>query len=76
MHKELTQFIMARCQRITPACSTPIKNVMDSFHSTMDAAQRKQWPRTRLVGELSKEFRIVFDRSGRWAASGLGLLPE
>jgi hypothetical protein len=76
MHKDLTQFIMAKCQRCTPLASTPVKDVMQSFHRTLDAMQRKQWARTRFTAELSKEFKIIWDRSGRWAVAGLGLLPE
>jgi hypothetical protein len=76
MHSQLVSFVMQYCQRVTPSCSTPLKSVIQSYHGTLDAAERKRWPRTRVVGELSKEFKIIFDRSQRWCVAGLGLLPN
>jgi hypothetical protein len=76
MHDQVAHFIMTRCQRITPACSTPIKQVLSEFHSQLDASQRRQWGRTKFISELSREFKIIWDRSGRYAVAGLGLLPE
>jgi hypothetical protein len=76
MHVDLSRFILERCQRTVPTVSTSVKTVLDAFRAQLDAAQQRQWGRTKFINELSREFKVEFDRSQRWAICGLALLPE
>ncbi len=76
MNQIISQFLVTRCHmHATARC--PFKQFVNAFRLTLPAELRRQWPRTRVLAELSKSFSIEMDRhSQRFNVLGLALLPQ
>jgi hypothetical protein len=72
MDAKLSTFITTR-GHLHVSCSTPLKTLADHFRRTLEPSERNRWPRTRLVSELSQQFKLTVDAAGRWTVIGLGL---
>jgi hypothetical protein len=73
MHDALKQFIAGRCER-HDLVKCPVKAFASAFRLSLPPEQRRQWPRTAIVTELAKSFRVALDEhSARFYIYGLGL---
>jgi hypothetical protein len=75
MHQAIQQFIGDRChQHAVIKC--PVKAFVSAFRLSLPPEQRRAWPRTSVVTELSQSYRIDVDpQSMRFTIHGLALLP-